>query len=1037
MVGLHVHSYYSLLRGVDSPTTLARHAGELGYRALALTDRDSLYGAIRFGLACREVGIAPIFGAEVSLDGAAHVTLLAADRAGYANLARILSQSRLAHPKGEASTSFDVLADHAPGLFCLSGPRSGPIPTLILQGQRGAASELARRYADVFRERFFLEIQQHALPDDVWLSAEFAALAAHVGLPLVATTEVHYARRDSRAVQDVLTAIRTRTTMSSPSSERLPNGEFFLKSPDAVATLFRRYPDAVATTDRIASCCQVNLDFRDARFPTLVLPDDAPPDAYLRTLAYAGARERYGDLSEVITRQIDHELTLIAARGMAPFFLIAWDVAKRFRGRCRGSAAGSVVVFSLGMSAVDPLAHGMLFERFINPERDSPPDIDLDFSQDERERAIAYMYATYGAECTGMVANYVRFRARSAIRDVGKVLGMPTDLIGQLAKSVDGRAGGSLAEEIARVTARASGDQQPWPLLVHFCAAIDDLPRHLSIHAGGMIVTGRPLVECFALENARKPGVVVIGGDKEDAEDSGLAKLDLLCLGSMAVVQECEEILQARGEPFALATIPLDDPQVYAAIQAADTIGASQVESRAQMQSVVRTRPQNFVDLMAQVAIIRPGPIIGGMVHSYYRRRTGQERVTYLHPSLQPILESTLGIILYQEQVLLCVSALTGCSAGEADVFRRAMGSHRSQEAMTKLGPWFRERAVRNGIAPTVAVAAFEQIAGFASYGFCRSHAAALARLAYETVYLKLYHPVLFTAALLNHQPMGFYPVEVLIWDARRHGVTFLSVDINQSGATCHADREPAAVRLGFQIVRGVGAETAAGIVAERESRGAYASLADFCARTNLAGKGAEGLILSGAFDAIDGRPRTEQLWELYGRGGSVTQPALPLSEQTVRLPELSAHEQMLRDHVVLGFSLSQHFTTSYRARLRALGVMPSHQLDRYRDGETVRVGGLVVCRQRPETAKGFVFISVEDAWGLVNIIASPTVFQSYRAALRDSTLIAVAGRLQKADGTLNVIASRAIALDPRIPDAPMTAPRTATPVDVRSHDYR
>jgi error-prone DNA polymerase len=702
-----------------------------------LTDRDSLCGTIRFGLACRAAGLVPIFGAEVTLDDHFHVTLLAANRAGYANLARLLSQSRLAHEKGGASTSFDALADLAEGLFCLSGPRSGPISTLLLQGKRSGALALARRYRAVFGERLYLEIQSHSLPDDAWLAAEFAALADHVGVPLVATTDIHYARSDGRAVQDVLTAIRTRTTLTCPSPERLPNAEYHLKAA-AVAALFRRYPAALANTNHLAACCAVNLDFRDVRFPTLVLPHGATPDSHLRDLAFRGARERYGELSAPIVRQLDHELRIIAARAMAPFFLIAGDVAQRFRGRCRGSAAGSLVVFCLGMSAVDPLQHEMLFERFINPERDSPPDIDLDISEAERERAIAYMDATYGADSTGMVATDVRFRARSAVRDVGRVLGMPADLIGKLAKSLDGKADGSLAEAVARFADRSADDPQPWPLLVQFCSAIDDLPRHLSVHAGRMLVTGRPLVECFALEPARRPGVVVIGGDKEDVEDAGLAKLDLLCLGSLAVVHDCVDVLQARRQPLDLAKLSLDDPRVYAALQQADTIGASQVESRAQMQSVVRTRPRTFRDLMAQVAMIRPGPILGGMVHAYYRRRTGQEPVRYLHPALKPILQSTLGIFLYQEQVLLGVSALTGCSAGEADLFRRAMGSHRSQEAMAKLRPWFLDRAAAHGIAPSVATAAFEQIAGFASYGFCRSHAAALARLAYETMYLKL-----------------------------------------------------------------------------------------------------------------------------------------------------------------------------------------------------------------------------------------------------------------------------------------------------------
>lgn len=1045
-IPLHAHSYFSLLQGVGSPAALVARAAALGYPALALTDRDALYGAVRFQQACREHSLRPLFGAEVTLSPspasglpACHVTLLAMDQEGYGNLCRLISQGRLAHEKGTAQLPGELLPQYARGLICLSGPATGEVPQLLRAGRGREAARAAAHYREVFGDRFYLELQHHARPDDRWLMAELAGVGRRLRIPLVATADVHYPTPADRPLQDVMTCIRTRTTLSKPAPERLPNGQFFLKPPDEFAAPFRRhYPDALENTHAIAARCNVTLDFRDVRFPMLSLPDGGMPDQELRRRCYAGARRRYGEVSERVQQQLDHELGVITQRGLAPFFLIAADIAGRFRGRCRGSAAGSLVIYCLGVSVVDPLAHDMLFERFINPERESPADIDIDFSEQDRERALAYCYATYGAERTAMVCNYVRFRARSAVRDVGKVLGMPLPLLDRLAKSLDHYTdGGGVADGIARFANRLSGEAQPWPLLARFCRELDDTPRHLSVHVGGMLITGGPLIELFGLEPARKEGIVVVGADKEDIEDVGLGKLDLLCLRSLSVVQECEELERSRGVSLELAAIGLDDPRVYAAMGRADTIGASQVESRAQMQSVIQTRPRTFSDLMAQVSIIRPGPITGGMVQPYYRRRAGSEPVRYLHPALEPILRSTLGIFLYQEQVLLGVSALTGCSAGEADLFRRAMGSHRSHEAMERLRPWFMERALRNGIAPRIAAAAFQQIAGFADYGFCKSHAAALARLAYETMYLKLYHPAAFAAGLINSQPMGFYPVEVLIWDARRHGVVFQPVDIDLSGARCTLEGEPAAVRLGFAQVKGVGAAAAERIVEERASGGPYRSLAEFCRRTGLAGKAVEGLILAGAFDGI-GVTRQELLWEFYGLSTDRSQAEVALPEDPVQLPTRSPYEQTLLDYAILGFSLDYQLVEHYRHRLTGLRAVTSDQLAKWRDGAQVRIGGLVVSRQAPATAKGFVFLTLEDERGLMNVIVRPDVYTRYRLPLRSYQLVAIAGTVQRSNGLVNVLAERVLGLDLSVPDPDHTGqvnPSTVAPV-VRSHDF-
>ena len=1089
MLPLHVHSNFSLLRGASTVEELVGRAAELGYRGLALTDRDALYGTVRFAKACAEQKIQPIFGSEVTLADSHHLTLLAESQTGYANLCRLISLAHQDQPKGEAALPFSALAEHAEGIIALSGPRTGEIPRLLVQRRRHDAVAALDRYREVFGDRFSLELQNHQLPDDRWLMAELAGLGKARGVRLVATTDVHYHQPERRMLQDVLTCIRTKTTMAALSLERLPNASFALPAPDELARRFKDYPDALAHTDAIAERCSLTkLDFRTARFPPLDLPNGEDPDAALRRLCAAGARRLFRPVTEPVSRQLDHELAVIAQAGLAPFFLIATDVARRFHGRCRGSAAGSLVVYCLGVSAVDPLRYGMLFERFINPERPTLPDIDVDYAEWDREAAIAYIYQTYGADRAAMVCNYVRYRARLAVRDVGRVLGMPNDLLARLAKSLDH---GAISEDLAQGIAdfatgervdddtnpsgshlpptqpspgATAADPQPWLLLTKICQDIDDFPRHLSIHVGGMLVTGQPLIELFGLEPARKAGIVVVGGDKEDVEDVGLGKLDLLVLRALSVIQEAAGLEEGRGVPLDLPSIGLEDPEIYAMLRRADTMGASQIESRAQMQSVVRTMPRNFRDLINQCAIIRPGPIVAGMVHPYNRRRIGLEKVTFLHPSLAPITGDTLGIFLFQEQIILGVMALTGCSAGEADVFRRAMGSHRSREAMQRLQPWFIERAVAHDIELATATEAFRQISGFADFGFCRSHSAALARTAYEGLFLKRYHPAAFYAALVSNQPMGFYPVEVLIWDGRRHGIHFLPVDANLSAARCTlsslpafdpldddeenpADRRLAVrgasglppqppIRLGFEQVRWVGRDIAARIVRERDASGPYRSLADFCQRTGLTGKPAEGLVLAGGFD-FEGQARQDQLWQLYGHVGSPGKPALGLSEEEAELPERTIHDQVLLDHLVLSFSLEQHLVESYRRRLRALGVTPSHLIGRIPDGREVRVGGLVVCRQRPGTAKGFVFLTIEDEHGLVNVVIRPDVYRQYREALRNSMLVAVAGKIQKAFGTINIVANRAVSLDPRVPDAEVLR-RSSAPIEagVRSHDF-
>jgi error-prone DNA polymerase len=1036
-VPLHVHSHFSLLRGAASVEDLVARAAELGYPALALTDRDALYGAVRFVQACRAAGLAPILGCELTLEGGHHLTLLAESQTGYANLCRLVTLARAGRPKGAAALPPDALAGRTEGLLALSGPRSGEIPRLLRAGRRTEAAQRAAWYRERFADRFYLELQHHLLPDDAWLMAELAALGSALGIPLVATTDVHYARPAQRILQDILTCIRTGTTMDQPSPERLPNGQYALPDPAALRQRFAAYPAALRNAAELAARCAGAAvpDFRAVGFPQPAgLPPGETPDAWLRWLCVRGLRERYRPVRQRMVDQLEHELAVVRQAGLASFFLIAADVAARFRGRCRGSAAGSLIAYCLGMTAVDPLRHDMLFERFVNPERPAPPDIDIDFAEADRVAAIRYLYATYGEAHTAMVCTYVRYRARSAIRDVGPVLGLPAGLCARLAAAVDLDAGGeAVAGAIARLARAPAGAAaaQRLTLLAQLCRQLEDVPRHLGVHVGGMLLAGRPLADLFALEPARAAGIVVVGADKEDVADAGLAKLDLLCLRGLSVVQEAQALERARGVALDLARIDLEDPELYRLLQRADTAGAAQVESRAQMQSLVHTRPRCFRDLINQCALIRPGPIVSGMVHPYYRRRAGREAVRYPHPLLEPILRDTLGVFLFQEQVIRAVMALTGCSAGEADLFRRAMGARRSRAAVERLRPWFLARARANGIPARAAEAVFGQISAFAAFGFCISHAAALARLACEMLYLKRYHPAALYAALLSNQPLGFYPPEVLVWDAHRHGVRILPPDINRSAARCTLEGEPPAVRLGLAQVRGVGPARAAQIVAARAAGGAYRSLADFCQRTGITGRPAEALVLAGAFDGIDGRSRPQQLWTLYGLSGApAARPLLPeAGEDAAALPVPAGPAQTLLEYQVLGFSLSHHLVAHYRRQLQGLGVLPGRLLARVPAGREVRAGGLVVCRQRPATAGGVVFLTLEDEWGLINVLVPPAVYQRDHAVFRQSPLLAVAGRLERRGGLVTIIAARLYALDLLPPaDAPAPAGRAAGP---------
>jgi error-prone DNA polymerase len=1032
-VELHAHSCFSLLDAPCQPDAIVTRAAELGYTALALTDHDALYGVIRFARACREQGIQLIIGAEVTLDDGTHLTLLAEDDRGYATLARHLSTARLSQEKGATRLAWERLAEEHAGLLILTGCRQGPLAAALDAGKRLRALELAQIYAATFPDHCYVELQRHGLPGDDRRCAELAALARAVDLPVVATNDVHYLDAASWQLQDLLVCIREGITVDEPHPARCPSAAFALQAPERMARRFARYPEAVANTRRIAERCRVDLDFRSVRFPPLphLIPPGETASSTLHRLAYEGARQRYRPVTAAVRRQLEHELALIAQLGVAEFFLICSDLATRFRGRGRGSAADSLVAYCVGITGVDPIQHRLLFERFLNTER-SMPDIDIDFSVDDREAAIQYVYNTYGVEHAAMVCNYVTFQARSAVRDAGKALGLPPEMLVVLAKAI-GREADQLLDTARLLADHASPEERDrLRRLAQFVPALLDLPRHLSIHNGGMVITGRPLVEIVPLENARMPDRVVLGWDKRDIEEAGLIKTDILCIRALSLIQEAVALVEEQtGVQLDLSRLPLDDPAVYRQLQTADTIGAYQVESRAQGQSLPKARPVRFEDLIAQVAIIRPGPIQGGMVHPYLRRRQGREPVRYLHPKLEPILAETLGVILYQEQVLQVATAIAGLTPGEADAFRRAMGGSRSRRAMEALREQFLAGARQQGITRQVAEPIFEQMAAFAEFGFCKSHAAALAQTAYETLWLRAYYPAAFYAALLNNQPMGFYSPEVILWDAVRHGVRFLPPDITVSAA--RSILENGAIRLGLRGVKHVG-ERAEQIVAAREGA-PFASPEDAVRRAGLSPEQAQALMLVGAFDAFE-PDRRKLLWRLLAL------PAVPPGQQRlaqvdteppVTLPELTTAEQTLIDYAILGFCLDRQVMELYERQRRVLRVTRADRLAQRRSGERVRVAGLVVCRQAPRTAKCFLFLTLEDEHGLINIIVRPDVREQYRQTLRHTPVLLVDGHLQQEDGITSVLAEEV---------RPLGAPvcgfvESSAQVLVRSHDFR
>jgi error-prone DNA polymerase len=1026
-VELHCHSYYSLLDGASPPEALVRRAVELGYPALALTDHDGLYGAVRFWRAATEQGLRPITGAEVTLDDGHHLTLLAETPEGYANLCRLISVGQLAGQKGQPRLTVEVLAGHAAGLLCLSGCRHGAVASALLDQDEETARRAAGRLRDIFDGRFWIELQRHYMSADVRLNAGLIALAQWLGVDPVATNDVHYARRRGQCLHDVLTCIRRHLTLPQAVGSGLlhPNSERCLKAPAEMAALFADLPQALHNTLRIAERCRVDLDFSGQRLPTFPVPEGHSQTSYLRAHCEAALAREYDPVTPRARAQLEHELEVVARIGLCGYFLVVWDIVRYAREhgiRCqgRGSAANSLVAYLLGITPVDPLRHNLLFERFLSEGTHTMPDIDVDFAADRREEVIQYVYERYGAAHVGMVCNVVTYRARSALREAAKAFAFPPDVIDRAAKALETRSTEQAADEIAGALSqvRSSADVDlPWAVLAEVLREMEGVPRHLSIHVGGMLITAAPLVEVVPLERATMPGRVVVQWDKDSVEDAGLIKIDLLSLRTLGMIEEALAHIAAHGGPeLDLDRLPLDDPAVYALLQRADTIGCFQVESRAQAQMLPRLRPACFEDLIVEVALVRPGPIQGNMVHPYLNRRQGLEPARYAHPSLEPALAETLGVMVFQEQIIRVAQAIAGFTPGEADRLRRAMSRGRSQEAMAALGVRFVQGAQANGVDTETAREIFGQLAAFSGYGFCKSHAAAFALVAYQTLYLKAHYPALFYCALLNHQPMGFYTPDVLIGDAQRHGVPVLSPDVNRSQEACTLEpgSQSAAVRLGLRYVHGLGEAGSARIV-ERRGEHPFAGLADFCRRTRLPRSLVENLIRAGTMDGFaQGGARRELLWVLGGLTYPEGELELDVPIEPASLPILGELERTLWEYELLGLTTGGHPLGLYREGLRSRGVSSSGELRAMPAGAKVRVAGLVIVRQRPPSAKGHVFLTLEDEEGLINLIVRPRVYERYRNALRGAPLLWVEGCVQREGGAIGVLVYRAAAASTR-----------------------
>jgi error-prone DNA polymerase len=1066
-VELHAASAFSFLEAGSQPEALVERAAQLGMSSIALADRNGLYGAARFHTAAVRSGVRAHVGAEIAVQSPAlrvtpaewlphqvpeepaRLLLLCASQAGYQNLCQLITRFKMREAtKAEGAAIFDDLEEFSGGLICLTGGEEGMAAASLAHGGKDEARKTIERLTSIYgRGNLYLELQRHQLRDEEARNQSLLDLAAQLYLPVVATNGVRYATAKDRELFDVMTAIRHHTTLDKAGRLLTANAQRLLRASRVMNALFGDIPEAIANTRMVSNRLEFTLANLGYEFPHYPVPDGETMDSFLSKRVEEGVRKRYGtgakrSLLGKARAQVKHELALIAKLGFAGYFLIVWEIIRYCQAQGilvqgRGSAANSAVCYALEITAVDPVGMELLFERFLSENRGEWPDIDLDLpSGEHREKVIQHVYERYGALGAAMTANVITYRGRSAAREVGKVLGFEEEQLARLSSLVGHWEWQGNSDTMRHYFAEAGLDIRH-PHIARYldlCLRMRDMPRHLGQHSGGMVICAGMLNRVVPIERASMPDRTVIQWDKEDCADLGLIKVDLLGLGMMAVLKDCTELIPEHyGQNVDLAALP-EDPLVYQTLCKADTVGMFQVESRAQMASIPHNAPTRFYDLVVQVAIIRPGPIVGKMMHPYMRRRQGKEEVTYPHPSLEPVLKRTLGVPLFQEQLLRMAMTVANFSGAEAEELRRAVGMRRSMQRMKDLEGRLREGMTGNGITPEAQDNIVQGISSFAMYGFPESHAASFALIAYASAYLKVHFLAAFTCAMLNNQPMGFYSAAVLIKDAQRHGLRVRPIDVQRSEWLCTVEAEEdgsLSLRIGLNYAKGMRRTSAEALLALRREKGLVPSI------NNLAHCVPElsrkDLVLLGQIGALnsvgDVEHRRDALWQVE-RAGRPVGPLLRASEddsardeQPMPLHRMNTDERLHADYSGTGLTTGPHPMAYHRAALRQEGILAAAELTHCRTNQFVRVAGCVIARQRPGTAKGFVFLSLEDETGIANIILTPDVFERDRTIVTRNRFLRIEGPLQNQEGVVHVKAHALLPLD-------------ITSADIRSHDF-
>jgi error-prone DNA polymerase len=1001
---LRASSAFSFLNGASLPEDLIYHAVQSDLPAMAIVDTNGLYGAPRFYSAAKNNGVRAIVGSELRLAGEGTLTLLVENRAGYKNLCKLLTAGAFAHPKGQARYTWEQVEQYAEGLHCLTR----------------ADEETLHKISGIFKGRTHVELQRHFVREEERHNNRLLDLARRLRLPLVATNGVRYARPEDKELHDVLTCVREGVHVDSAGRLLGINRERHVKNAFEMSKLFSDLPEALDGAWELANTLDFTLGDLGYQFPDYPLPPGETNDSFLRKMTWNAARVRFRPLTARAQAQLEKELAMIEKLALAGYFLIVWDIVQfcnreNILVQGRGSAANSAVCYALGITAVDPVKMELLFERFLSEERGEWPDIDLDLpSGDQREKVIQHVYQKYGQHGAAMTANVITYRDRSAAREVGKALGFSLEQADKFSKTVSTWHFGEIREKMENLPAQlAEAGFDPQDLrMQHFMRLylqIQNLPRHLGQHSGGMVLAKGRLDEVVPLEPASMPGRVVIQWDKEDCADLGIIKVDLLGLGMLAAIEEMIPTIQrCENKEVDLAHLPENDPPVYKMLNEADTIGMFQVESRAQMASLPRNAPKCFYDIVVQVAIIRPGPIMGGMIKPFFDRRQGRAPVEYPHPCLEPILKRTLGVPLFQEQLLRIAMVAAGFTGGEAEELRRAMGFKRSMERMVEIEKRLRAGMTERGIDAPAQDQIVKSITSFALYGFPESHAASFALIAYASAYLKAHHPTAFYMALLNAWPMGFYHPATLIKDAQRHRVNVLPVDVNKSGWQCRW--EDGAVRLGMRFVRGLRGESGSRVEAAQP----YKSADDLARRARLRDDQLTKLAYAGALASF-GMTRRAALWqasyaarqagELFERDSATEAAAAPLRE-------MSPTEETMADYTAMELTTGKHLLEHFRPQLRKQGILSAADLKKVPNGSRVATAGAVIVRQRPGTAKGFVFLTLEDETGLSQAIVSPPLFAEERSIILTNSGLIVEGIVQNQEGQASVRAERFFPLE-------------------------